>query len=103
MQKIWFVTVCLDRTLSANVLAVRLDASASEKVANFNFRALKDKLFAVSSALEPHINFKSYQSNGKELKLVPCNSFLDALISDSNFKGAMFTFDRVIDAYLIDY
>ena len=103
MQKIWFVTVCLDRTLSANVLAVRLDPTASEILKTFNYKAFKEKLFATSSTLEPHINFKRNERREKELARIPCNSFLSQLVRTPYFKGAIFTLDRVIDAYLIDY
>ena len=102
-QRIWRVLISVDRVLSANVLATRLDpnpetnteASVSPTI---DFEALKFQLTAIEVSLEPFI-FEDLDEEGE--------MFPNAIMCKQNKKNKDFKrlnkLERMIDQYLVRF
>ena len=69
LQKLWYVLVCLDGVFCANVLAARLDPSASEGIVSpsLPFSQLKEKIYNIAQKLEPWIT-KTYEYREEHMR-----------------------------------
>ena len=93
MEVIWIVLICLDRVLSANVLALRLNPNLDEqeqKAYNTPIFRVKVTLYDAHSRLLPFIRKGKNDNLKQNLAKAP-------LFKDVN------TIERVIDSYLINF